>query len=138
MIIKKTFSNGNDQKGGKIIFSTKIPVIEYNQIIQTKSSVKTIVASLNEKENLYSYKQKNSLIWKICQHCQTIFLSWKKKSQKYCSKKCNGYYRGQEWKKWGKIGASKVKNRNPLFGKDNPAWKGGVTYFKSSIFYSTS
>src|ERR1039458_4622335 len=140
MIFKKTFTNGKSPKGGVNTISTRIPLIEYNQIIQTKSSVEIIVALLNEKENLYSYAQKNSLIWKVCQHCQTIFISYRKNEQTYCSYQCNGYYRGQEWGKVGYLGAlsltSEIRKTYSLKGDKNPAWKGGLTYMKRKGKYA--
>ena len=53
MILQTTFTNGKDRKGIVSIKSTKIPLTELNQITQTKLSAETIVALLNEKENLF-------------------------------------------------------------------------------------
>ncbi|MDD5534126.1 MAG: HNH endonuclease [Syntrophales bacterium] len=51
-----------------------------------------------------------------------------------CSKHCNGINRGKEWAKHGHEGP---KARTPesyakaaMRGPKNPAWKGGVTYWK--------
>jgi len=58
-------------------------------------------------------------------------LAYKKDKGMYCSKQCNGVYRGQEWKKWGQVGGA-ASNLHPekkgTKGEKNPAWKGGVTY----------
>lgn len=139
MIFKPTFTNGKSPTGGMNTVSSRIPRTEYNRITQTKSSAEAIVASLNEAENLYSYRRMNSLEWKQCPHCQMIFLAYRKQGQKYCSKKCNGHYRGQDWKKWGKAGALKSNLKPHLKGNKgakNPAWKGGLTYFKRKGKYS--
>ena len=139
MILKPTFTNGKNPNGMNII-STKIPATELNQIVQTKLSVETIVVLLNEKENLYSYKQNSSLKWNICQHCQTIFLNYK--NPKYCSRQCNGHYRGQDWKKHAHKGReawseeTKENYRLSQMGEKNPAWKGGITYRKKKGYYS--
>ena len=71
MILKTTFTNGKSLKGGKYTMSSKIPVIELNQIKLSNLSAETTIALLNEKENLYSLRQKNSMTWNICPHCQT-------------------------------------------------------------------
>ena len=139
-MLKTTFTNGKCRKGGTATVSTKIPPTELNQIVQTKLSAEGIVALLNEKENLYSYKQTNSLQWKVCPHCQTIFLAYRKQNQKYCGKKCNGYYRGQEWAKQGWKGnlalTPEKRKASALRGNKNPAWKGGLTYFKRKGKYA--
>jgi len=54
-----------------------------------------------------------------------------------CSRSCNGVLRGREWKKHahkGRAGwtdASLKSYREKMSGPNNPAWKGGVTYFDS-------
>ena len=139
MIFKPTFTNGKGPSGGMTTVSSRIPPTEYNRITLTRLSAEAIVALLNEAENLYSYRQTNSLEWKQCLHCQTIFLAYRKQCQKYCSRVCNGHYRGQDWAKYGKAGSIK-SNLNPHLkgskGAKNPAWKGGVTYFKRKGKYA--
>lgn len=142
MIFKRTFTNGKLPNGGVSIVSSRIPLTEYTRIIQTKSCLETIVASLNEMECLHSWKPKNSLVWSICPHCQTAFLAYRKQNQKYCSKECNGHYRGKEWAKHGHkgragwTGASRKSYAKKMTGEKNPAWKGGVTYFKRKGKYA--
>jgi len=142
MILKSTFTNGKDLHGGPRTVSSRIPLTKYNRIQQTNLSAETIVALLNEKENLYSWRQKNSLLWSVCPHCQTIFLGYRKREQKYCSRECNGFYRGQDWAKQGHKGAAAVTLEGRLSaikkmtGAGNPAWKGGVTYFKRKGKYA--
>jgi hypothetical protein len=139
MIFKPTFTNGKSPIGGMNTVSSRIPPIEYNRLTQIKSSAEAIVALLSEAENLHSYRQTNSLEWRQCPHCQTIFLAYRKQGQKYCSRQCNGHYRGQDWKKWGKVGSLKSNLKPHLKGskgEKNPAWKGGLTYFKRKGKYA--
>lgn len=52
----------------------------------------------------------------------------------YCSQKCNGEVRGQEWKSHAHKGRAawseetKKKYSESMKGSNNPSWKGGVTY----------
>jgi len=141
MILKPTFTNGKLPSVGPHIVSSLIPPTELNRIRRTKSSAEIIVALLNEMEVSYSRRQKIALIWNECPHCQTIFIAYRKQDRKYCSRQCNGHYRGQEWKKWGKVG-SEISNRpenrkrKGNVGAKNPAWKGGLTYFKRKGKYA--
>lgn len=54
-----------------------------------------------------------------------------------CSRACNGILRGAEWKQHAHKGraawtaASEASYRVKMSGENNPAWKGGVTYFKT-------
>jgi endogenous inhibitor of DNA gyrase (YacG/DUF329 family) len=142
MTLKPTFTNGKSRHGGPNIVSSQIPPTELNRIQQINSSVETIVASLNEMENLYSWRQKNALLWSECPHCQTIFVQYRKDARRYCSRKCNGHYRGQEWKKHAYKGRpawtadSEASCREKMSGAHNPAWKGGLTYFKRKGAYA--
>ena len=142
MMLKTTFTNGKNHRGGLITVSTKIPLTELHQIQQINLSAETIVALLNEKENLYSSKQNISTIWKSCQHCQTIFISYHKQNQKYCSRECNGVYRGEEWKKHGHKGRSHWSQQSKdnlvqrMTGDSNPSWKGGITYRSKKGYYN--
>lgn len=58
-----------------------------------------------------------------------------------CSKSCNGVLRGKEWAKHGYKGragwteASRKSYLANMSGPNNPAWKGGVTYFKKKGNY---
>jgi hypothetical protein len=142
MIYKTTFTNGKNRHGGMNTVSSQIPPIEFNQIIQTKLLAEDIVALLNEAESSHSFRQMNSLLWKICQHCKTIFLTYRKEAQKYCSRQCNGYYRGKAWAKEGCKGRaawtemSHATYKTKMTGDKNPAWKGGLTYFKRKGKYA--
>ncbi|MCP4142867.1 MAG: hypothetical protein GY755_21705 [Chloroflexi bacterium] len=142
MIFQKMFIHGKDRSGGASTVSSKIPSIEYNQIIQTKSSVEDIVALLNEAENLHSYRQMNSLGWKRCPHCEMIFLHYRKSNRKNCSRQCNGIDRGAEWATHGHKGRagwtaeSDASYKIKMSGANNPAWKGGVTFFKRKGKYA--
>jgi len=129
MILQTTFTNGKDRKGIVSIKSTKIPLTELNQITQTKLSAETIVALLNEKENLYSLPQKNSKKWSICRHCQKIFIHYRKDTGNYCSKSCCG--KAKDWlKNYSANGLGKKCPAKGLKLEKNPAWKGGVTYWR--------
>jgi endogenous inhibitor of DNA gyrase (YacG/DUF329 family) len=142
MTIKPTFTNGKSRHGGPNIVSSQIPPTELNRIRQTRSSAETIVALLNEAESLYSWRQKNALMWSECPHCQTIFVQYRRDTRRYCSRECNGHYRGQEWAKHAHKGRaawtaeSEASYLEKMSGANNPAWKGGLTYFKRKGSYA--
>ena len=142
MTFKKTFTNGKNPNGGMNIVSSRIPPTTFNQITQTRLSVEDTVASLNEAERLHSYRRMNSLEWRVCPHCQTVFVAYRRDRQKYCSRQCNGHYRGQEWATYGAKGSAAVTAEGraaavrKMTGPKNPAWKGGVTYFKRKGKYA--
>jgi len=58
-----------------------------------------------------------------------------------CSRQCNGKLRGQEWKQHAKKGRaawsqqSKDNLRERMTGETNPAWQGGVTYWRKAGNY---
>jgi hypothetical protein len=60
----------------------------------------------------------------------------------FCSHKCNGAARGKEWANHAYKGraawtaASESAFRERMKGEKNPAWKGGVTYFKRKGKYA--
>lgn len=179
--------------------TTLIPLTEFNQILQTKSSPETIAALLNEAESLHFKSQKKLHgnakrvypFWKICPRCLTPFPcltkeqahrnkycgkaclgeglseyrtgktkplaeragkmvacavcgkekwmpnAWLRRTDKpTCSSKCNGTLRGEEWGKHAHKGRaawteeSNASYRAKMSGANNPAWKGGVTYFR--------
>jgi hypothetical protein len=136
MMFKMTFTNGKCLSGGTYTVSSRIPPSVFAEITQTKSSAEAIVALLNAAERLHSYRQMNSLAWNICQHCQTIFLAYRKDKNQYCGRACNGYYRGQDWAKHAHKGRAAWTEKSvasfsrKMSGQNNPAWKGGVTYFR--------
>ena len=137
MILKPSFTNGRLPSGGKYIVSTKIPLTELQAIEQTNLSPEAIVALLNEKEDSYSLGRKTWRVWKLCQYCQAVFLTSIRSKGMYCSRECNGQVRGQDWKAHAHKGRaawtekSKASYREKMSGERNPAWKGGVTYFKT-------
>jgi hypothetical protein len=47
-----------------------------------------------------------------------------------CSRRCNGIIRSQELIKHSANGKGKKRPGKGLAGANNPAWKGGVTYFR--------
>jgi len=59
----------------------------------------------------------------------------------FCSRQCNGVRRGRDWAKHahkGKAGwteESLRSYREKMSGPNNPAWKGGVTYFNKHGLY---
>lgn len=59
-----------------------------------------------------------------------------------CSTHCNGVLRGRDWAQHGHKGRagwneqSKRSYREKMSGAGNPAWKGGVTYFKTHGNYA--
>jgi len=135
MIYKKTFTNGKPLKHDKHIVSSRIPVLEFNQIIQTKLSAETIIVLLNEKENLYSYRQKNSLVWRQCLTCQKIFLTYRRAIGHYCSMSCCGKAKTY-LKKYSANGLGKKCPNKGMKMEKNPAWKGGLTYHKRKGKYA--
>lgn len=181
--------------------TTRIPLTEFNQILQTKSSPETIAVLLNEAESLH-FKSQNKLhgnarraypFWKICPRCLKPYPchdhrqarrrtycsmdclgkqlseiktgkpmkplaeragkmvacavcgkekwmpnAWLRRTDKpTCSRECNGVLRGEEWKAHAHKGRagwteeSYASYRPKMSGANNPAWKGGVTYFKT-------
>jgi hypothetical protein len=77
---------------------SRIPLTEYNQILQTKSSPEIIVALLNETEEKYSLelktlKKKNIYpYWKVCTVCNVIYQTHTREQatrKKSCSKECS-------------------------------------------------
>lgn len=178
-----------------------IPLTEYNRIVQTKLSPKTIAALLNEAESTYSSKplhwnaKRRYPFWKVCQNCQRIFPCetreqaarnktcsqecantligkanegdrathsgrvwltcpvcgkrfWRfrnyaqRANLPVCSRQCNGILRGKEWKlhahkgraAWSQESEAALVER--MTGNTNPAWKGGVTYFRKHGNYA--
>jgi len=75
-----------------------------------------------------------------CAECATpvkIPQAWaKRNAATYCSRKCNGAARGREWATHAHKGRaawtpeSEASYRLKVTGELNPAWKGGVTYFR--------
>lgn len=136
MMLKPTFTNGKDHQGGHITVSSRIPPSELDRILQTSSFPETIVALLNEAESSHSWQRKSALSWKECPHCRAIFLMYRKDKRSTCSRQCNGVDRGAEWAKHAHKGrsgwteASRSGCREKMTGPSNPAWKGGLTYFK--------
>ena len=125
---------------------TQIPPTILAQILQTKSSQETIVALLNEAEVTHSRLQRGLATkreypcWRICPVCGKTFWRpasyYKKVKTPTCSKHCNGMLRGQEWAAHGHKGRegwtdeSRASYAQKMSGPNNPAWKGGVTYFR--------
>ena len=142
MILTPTFTNGRGPDGGPSTTSSKIPPTALRRIRRTKSSVETIVALLNEAESLHSWRQKNALVWSECPHCRAIFVGYRKHNRRYCSRQCNGHYRGTEWAKHAHKGraawtdASRASYAEKMTGPKNPAWKGGLTYYKRKGKYA--
>ena len=129
MMFKQTFTNGKDRHGGMSTVSSRIPPTEFSLITQTKLSAEAIVALLNEAECLHSYRQTNSLAWSACLTCGAIFLHYRKDVANYCSKPCCGT--AKDWlKQHSANGKGKKRPGKGLAGEKNPAWKGGLTYFK--------
>lgn len=135
MIFKTTFTNGKDRHGGMSTVSSRIPSSEFSLITQTRSSAEDIVASLNAAERLHSYRQMNSLAWSACLTCKAIFLHYRKDVANYCSRPCCGM--AKDWlKNHSANGKGKKRPGKGLAGEKNPAWKGGVTYFKRKGKYA--
>ena len=90
-------------------------------------------------------KQTDTWVTVTCAVCGKTFekrACWAKRTQMhYCSRQCNGVHRGQEWKTHAYKGrqnwteASAQSYRGKMTGEQNPAWKGGVTFFKKKGNY---
>ena len=135
MILKPTFTNGKSRRGGPNIVSSQIPHTELNRIRQTRLSAETIAALLNEEESSRSWRQKNALAWSECRTCKALFLHYRKDIGHYCSKPCCG-----KAKDWLKLHSANGKGKKclgkGLAGPKNPAWKGGLTFFKRKGKYA--
>jgi len=93
------------------------------------------------RKDTTNYNQKHKRKGKIitCPICGTKVYkprAWLKRVKvPTCSRKFNGILRGKEWAKHGYKGragwteASRVSYLKKMTGPNNPAWKGGVTYF---------
>lgn len=135
MMLKTTFTNGKSRHGGMNTVSSRIPPTELNQIKQTRSSAEVIAALLNEAECLHSYRQTNSLAWSECRTCKTMFLHYRKDVGNYCSRTCCG--KAKDWLKHHSAnGKGKKCPAKGLTGPKNPAWKGGLTFFKRKGKYA--
>lgn len=135
MILKTTFTNGKLPNGGPRITSSRIPPTELNRIKRTRSSPATIAALLNEMECLHSSRQKGSLMWSECLTCKAMFLHYRKEVGNYCSRECCG--KAKVWlKRHSANGKGKKCPGKGLSGPKNPAWKGGLTYFKRKGKYA--
>lgn len=68
----------------------------------------------------------------ICQHCgKTFELLNGVRQRVYCSSSCNGKVRARHLVQFSANGKGKKRPGKGLSGAMNPAWKGGVTYFKT-------
>lgn len=135
MILRPTFTNGKGRHGGVNTVSSQIPHTELNQIRLTRSSVETIAALLNEAECLHSWRQKNALAWSKCRTCKAMFLHYRKATGHYCSRTCCG--KAKNWlKQHSANGKGKKRPGKGLAGPRNPAWKGGLTFFKRKGKYA--
>lgn len=135
MILKPTFTNGKRRHGGLSIVSSRIPPTELSLIQRTRSSAETTVALLNEMEGLLSLRQKSATAWSECLICRAIFLHYRKAVGSYCSRECCG--KAKDWlKQHSANGKGKKRPGKGLAGEKNPAWKGGLTYFKRKGKYA--
>ena len=135
MILKQTFTNGKGRHGGVSTVSSRIPLTKLNQIRRIKSSAGGIAALLNEEERSHSYRQTNSLAWSECRICRAIFLHYRRDVGSYCSKPCCG--KAKHWlKQHSANGRGKKRPGKGLSGSKNPAWKGGLTFFKRKGKYA--
>jgi len=132
---------------------TQIPRTGLFQILQTNLSQETIVALLNEAELTFTKRQRDLEAkrqypcWQICPMCGEIFWrtpAWTKKAKvNTCSKECVAAWRAQDKERLnllrriantGRDGWTEQSMESYLekmTGPNNPAWKGGVMYFKT-------
>ena len=81
-----------------------------------------------------------------CPVCQKPFQAYprtiRRNKTPTCSRQCNGKLRGAEWATHGHKGraawtdANRASYREKMTGPNNPAWKGGATYFKTHGNYT--
>jgi endogenous inhibitor of DNA gyrase (YacG/DUF329 family) len=84
--------------------------------------------------------QRAGMVKLTCPICGKTFFRAKSHAERtkesFCSQQCAGRRRGQEWAKHGHKGRagwteqSKAAAIEKMTGPNNPAWKGGVTYFR--------
>lgn len=135
MTLKPTFTNGKGRHGGANTVSSRIPPTVLSQIAQTRSSAEDTVVLLNETEGLYSCRQTISMAWSECRTCKAMFLHYRKDVGRYCSRTCCG--KAKEWlKQHAANGTGKKRPGKGLTGAKNPAWKGGLTFFKRKGKYA--
>jgi len=135
MMLKMTFTNGKSRHGGVNTVSSRIPPTVLSQIAQIKSSAEGIAALLNAAECSHSYLQTNSLAWSECLTCNAMFLHYRKDVGNYCSKPCCG--KAKDWlKQHAANGKGKKRPGKGMAGAKNPAWKGGLTFFKRKGKYA--
>lgn len=79
----------------------------------------------------------------VCGKTKLKPLAWARRvKNQVCSRHCNGILRGEEWKKHAHKGRaawtdeSRASYQEKMSGPNNPAWKGGVTYFKTHGNYT--
>lgn len=116
------------------------------QAVRNKTCSKECALVLNRKPRKRkpdSEKAKTLLKCELCGkefYIHTCYLG--RNEHYYCSRQCNGKVRGQEWKKFAHLGRanwtdkSNQELRIRMVGSNNPAWKGGVTYFKKHGNYA--
>ena len=85
------------------------------------------------------------MIEATCSECgktYTTQAAWiKRVKNPTCSRQCNGKARGREWAPHGHKGRagwtdkSRASYREAMAGSRNPAWKGGVTYWRKAGNY---
>lgn len=136
---------------------TQIPRTELNRILRTNSSQETIVALLNEAELTFTKRQRDLEAkrqypcWQICPMCGETFWrtpAWTKKAKvNTCSKECVAKWRAQDEEILSLLQEIASKGRDgwteesresylkKMTGPNNPAWKGGVTYFRKKGNY---
>lgn len=115
--------------------SSRIPPTALSRIKRTRSSAEAIAALLNAAERSHSYWQTNSLAWSACRTCGAMFLHYRKDVGNYCSRTCCG--KAKDWlKQHAANGKGKKRPGKGLAGAKNPAWKGGLTFFKRKGKYA--
>lgn len=85
------------------------------------------------------------MIQMTCAECGKPYMTqaaWVKRVKNpTCSRQCNGKARGREWAEHGHKGRagwtdeSRASAKEKMTGDQNPAWKGGVTYWRKAGNY---
>ncbi len=127
--------------------SNVFPCKTKEQATRNKACGRTCAVAMMAKPRPQCVKPLSERLGKIiaCAVCGTKVWkpdAWLKRTRiPTCSRHCNGVLRGKEWKKHAHKGhaawssESEDRLRQRMTGANNPAWKGGVTYFRKAGNY---
>jgi len=92
------------------------------------------------QRNPHGPRERTKVLTLVCAVCGKSFqrpAAWAKKAvQHMCSTQCNGTVRALALRPFDGHSKGKLRPNTGLAGARNPAWKGGVTYFKTHGNYT--